>query len=251
VSVDRCAWTSVLLLAVFLVGAGEGVAQPRAGSSPRPGQSGFCTQQQNAGSLDLRGLALVYCTVPTGVSLGLEAAHLSARPVFYGAVPAAWAGAAVTQEPHLRAAAYRLTLTQGVTYGLVVGTKHLVGRPRPYVHRSVRARAARHQPPAPGDAYLSFPSGHAALSAALVTSWGASYPRWYVLGPGALWATAVALSRVHLGVHYPSDILAGTIVGAGVALLVHQLRETITPAPIRGASGASLGGPPLVLRLTF
>ena len=249
-SVDRRAWTSVLLLAVFFVGVGEGTAQPKAVSSPGPGQSGFCTQEQSAGSLDLQGLALVYCTSRHSVTWGLTAAHQSARPVFYGAVPAAWAGAAVTQEPHLRAAAYRLTLTQGVTYGLVVGTKHLVGRPRPYVHRPVRARAARHQPPAPGDAYLSFPSGHAALSAALVTSWGASYPRWYVLGPGALWATAIALSRVHLGVHYPSDILAGTILGTGVALLVHHLRETITPAPFRGAPEASLR-PPLVLRLTF
>lgn len=249
--VVRRARTSVLLLVVLLVGVGEGTAQQGTVSpSNDPDRPRFCVEERDAASLDVRGLAALYCTSRSSVRRSLEGAHLSARPIFYGAVPAAWVGAALTREPQLRAAAYRLTLTQGLTYGLVVGAKHLVGRPRPYVHRPVRARADRHQPPAPGDAYLSFPSGHAALSAALVTSWGASYPRWYVLGPGALWATAIALSRVHLGVHYPSDILVGSIVGTGVALLVHQLRETITPAPFRGAPGASLA-PPLALRITF
>jgi len=240
---------SVLVVVLLLVGGKAGAAQPEVSSSG-PEDPGLCVEDQAAESLDVRGLALVYCTTRPGVTWSLGAAHQSARPVFYGAVPAAWVGAALTNEPDVRAAAYRLTVTQGLTYGLVVGVKHLVGRPRPYVHRPVRARAARHQPPAPGDARLSFPSGHAALSSALVTSWGASYPRWYVLAPGALWATSVALSRVHLGVHYPSDVVAGTVVGIGVALLVHQLREAITPAPFQGASGGSLT-PPLVLRLTF
>jgi membrane-associated phospholipid phosphatase len=120
------------------------------------------------------------------------------------------------------------------------------------VDRPLEPRAERHDPPAPGDARLSFPSGHASLSAALATSWSLSHPRWYVIGPGALWATGVALSRVHLGVHYPSDILAGIILGVGVAVLVDQLRRTVTPSPFR-ASPATQGlqAPPLVLRVQF
>ena len=73
------------------------------------------------------------------------------------------------------------------------------------------------------------PSGHAALSFALVTSWSLSHPRWYVIAPGAVWASSVAVSRVWLGVHYPTDILAGAAIGAGVALLVYLVREIITP----------------------
>lgn len=241
---------SVSLLVILVWAGGMGAVHAQ---SPRPSSEApsprFCADELDQ-SLDVRGLALVYCTTQSTVSAGLWGAHHSARPVFYGAVPAAWGGAALTRAPAMRAAAYRLTLTQGFTYGIVVGTKHMVGRARPYVHRPVEARASRHNPPAPGDAHLSFPSGHAALSAALVTSWGLSYPRWYVVGPGALWATGVALSRVHLGVHYPSDVLVGTVLGVGVALLVHQLRRAVTPALLRAAPEAAFS-PPLVLRVTF
>lgn len=249
-AVRQCLYGSIWLFILLLpVGSGE---PARAQCSPHSSESGaprFCAGDSGR-SLDVRGLALVYCTTQPAVSKGLWGAHRSARPMFYGAVPLAWGRAALTQESTDRAAAYRLTLTQGLTYGLVVGAKHMVGRPRPYVHRPLEARADRHRPPAPGDAHLSFPSGHASLSAALVTSWGLSYPRWYVVAPGALWATGVALSRVHLGVHYPSDVLVGTILGTGIALLVHQVRHAVTPAPLRASPESSLS-PPVVVRVTF
>jgi len=241
---------SVWLLVLLVWGGGVRAVHAQ---SPQPSSEAsapqFCADERRR-SLDARGLASIYCTAHSPFTGALEGAHRTARPAFYGAVPAAWAGAALTQEPAVRAAAYRLTLSQGLTYGLVVGTKHLVGRPRPYVHRSLEARTPRHDPPAPGDAHLSFPSGHAALSAALVTSWARSYPRWYVVGPGALWATSVALSRVHLGVHYPSDVLVGTVVGVGVGLLVHQLGHTVTPGSLRASPSAAVS-PPLLLRVTF
>jgi len=245
---------SVVLLIVLVWGGGDGRAQTQH-SSPDPAsgpETRFCANESVDRPLDVRGLALVYCTTQPGVTVSLRAAHATARPVFYGAVPAAWVGAGFTQDPSAVAAAYRLTLTQGLTYGLVVGAKHAVGRPRPYVHRPLAARADRHDPPDPGDAHLSFPSGHAGLSAALVTSWSLSHPRWYVVGPGALWATGVALSRVHLGVHYPSDILAGAVLGVGVAVLVDQLRRSVTPAPFRAEpTTQGLHAPPLVLRIRF
>ncbi len=251
---EKAAGGSMLLLVLFIWGGEQSRAQTSASgpsSSPAP-QTRFCAEESADRSLDGRGLALIYCTTRPGVALPLRGAHATARPVFYGAVPAAWIGAGITQDPSAAAAAYRLTLTQGLTYGIVIGAKHAVGRPRPYVHRPLKARADRHDPPAPGDAHLSFPSGHASLSAALVTSWSLSHPRWYVIGPGALWATGVALSRVHLGVHYPSDVLAGAVLGVGVAVLVDQLRRTVTPSPLR-ASAATQGlrAPPLVLRIQF
>ena len=249
-AVRRCLHGSIWLLVIFVHVGGQEAAQAQPShSSPDLAESRFCEEAPDR-SPDVRGLALFYCTTQSALVGGLWGAHRSARPIFYGAVPLAWGGAALTGAPAARAAAYRLTLTQGLTYGLVVGAKHVVGRPRPYVHRPLEARADRHRPPAPGDARLSFPSGHASLSAALVTSWGLSYPRWYVVGPGALWAVGVALSRVHLGVHYPSDVLVGTVLGTGIALLVHQLRHAVTPAPLRASSGASFS-PPLVLRVTF
>ncbi len=242
----------LLLLVVVWCGGGEATAQSAPASASSAVSTGrhFCTTGPEEGSLDARGLSLIYCASQPGITAPLRAAHASARPAFYGAVPAAWIGAGVTQEAQLAASAYRLTLTQSFSYGLITGLKHLIGRPRPYVTHPLKARVERH--PSPGEAWLSFPSGHAGLSAALVTSWSLSYSRWYVIGPGAVWATSVALSRLHLGVHYPSDILAGSLLGAGIAVLVHELRRALTPARLQASPGTSrLRAPPLVLRMQF
>lgn len=65
----------------------------------------------------------------------------------------------------------------------------------------------------------SFPSGHTSSAFAVATSISMSYPKWYVIVPCYLWAGTVGVSRVALGVHYPSDVLAGALVGAGSAYL--------------------------------
>jgi membrane-associated phospholipid phosphatase len=54
------------------------------------------------------------------------------------------------------------------------------------------------------------------------------YPKWYVIVPAALYATTVSLSRPFVGVHYPSDILVGATIGAGVAFLIKALEPAIT-----------------------
>ncbi|HEY8599917.1 MAG TPA: phosphatase PAP2 family protein [Thermomicrobiales bacterium] len=82
------------------------------------------------------------------------------------------------------------------------GAKLLFGRARPDLWVSL----------APESDY-SFPSGHAmgsmAMIAALVVlTWGTRW-RWPVLILGGLFVTLVGLSRLYLGVHYPSDVLTG------------------------------------------
>mgnify|MGYP002232674387 CR=1 FL=1 len=67
--------------------------------------------------------------------------------------------------------------------------------------------------------YFSFPSGHTATAFALATSLSVKYPKWYVIAPSALWACSVGVSRMNEGVHYPSDVLAGTAIGAGCAVV--------------------------------
>lgn len=64
----------------------------------------------------------------------------------------------------------------------------------------------------------SFPSGHSASAFAFATGVGASLP---VAGiPLRALATLVAYSRVHTGVHYPADVIAGSVLGGAVAPLV-------------------------------
>jgi len=71
----------------------------------------------------------------------------------------------------------------------------------------------------------SFPSGHAARSAALAVMGAVIGPPWFSIAV-ALWAPWVGLSRVALGVHYLSDVIAGWMVGGimgGVALLLRPI----------------------------
>jgi undecaprenyl-diphosphatase len=79
----------------------------------------------------------------------------------------------------------------------------------------------------------SFPSGHAARSAALAVMGVACGPAWFGILL-ILWAPWVGISRVALGVHYLSDVVAGWVVGVimgciGLALqpLANQIHNAI------------------------
>jgi len=78
----------------------------------------------------------------------------------------------------------------------------------------------------PEDSY-SFPSGHTSTAFALATSVTMAYPKWYVATPAYLWASSVAYSRMHFGVHYPSDVIAGALIGSGSAWLCYKLNKRL------------------------
>jgi membrane-associated phospholipid phosphatase len=68
----------------------------------------------------------------------------------------------------------------------------------------------------------SFPSGHTLVAFATATSLALEYKKWYVTGPAFLWAGSVGFSRMYLGKHYPSDVLAGMALGILGGVVSHR-----------------------------
>ncbi len=71
----------------------------------------------------------------------------------------------------------------------------------------------------------SMPSGHTSSAFNTATYLSLAYPKWYIIVPAFTWAGAVGYSRMYLGVHYPSDVLAGAALGAGTAYLTYYLNK--------------------------
>jgi membrane-associated phospholipid phosphatase len=99
--------------------------------------------------------------------------------------------------------------------GLNVAVKVVVGRDRPLIEE--------HPPLARAPSKLSFPSAHATSSVAGATALARVEPRLRV--PAYSLAAAICLTRPYLGMHYPSDVLAGVLLGAVVGRAVPRLGE--------------------------
>lgn len=135
---------------------------------------------------------------------------------------------ALVGKRHRRAAARGLGSLGGASLLSNSLIKPLVGRSRPpadllHPHRQL--------PRMPWTS--SFPSGHSASAAAFAVGAALERPRTaIVLGP---LAAAVAYSRVYVGVHYRTDVVAGAALGTGVALAGHFLWPA---TPLRAAETA-------------
>jgi membrane-associated phospholipid phosphatase len=101
----------------------------------------------------------------------------------------------------------RATASVAVAYACSTSIKLVVGRRRPAVEDLPHLMAT--------PTGLSFPSSHASSSFAAARAFGGLLPSLPLYGAAA----AMALSRVYLGVHYPSDIAAGAGVGTAIGSL--------------------------------
>jgi membrane-associated phospholipid phosphatase len=101
---------------------------------------------------------------------------------------------------------------------LTYGFKRAIGRPRPYItYPDIQNTST--------ETSNSFPSGHTSLAFTTATALSLKYPKWYVIAPSYFWACSVGYSRMNLGVHYPSDVLAGALLGAGSAYVTYKVND--------------------------
>ena len=101
---------------------------------------------------------------------------------------------------------------------ITLASKQIIKRERPY------NRYLELDPVVFENSY-SMHSGHTSSAFATATSLSLAYPKWYVIAPSFIWAGSVGYSRMHLGVHYPSDVLIGALVGSGSAFLTHKANQ--------------------------
>jgi undecaprenyl-diphosphatase len=164
----------------------------------------------------------------------LRCGLLDAVMIFFSSVGnwgLVWSVAAVVMltMKKYRYAGVVLLLCLAVTWAAGDGVlKHLVGRPRPYVAMSGL------NVPIPKLADFSFPSGHTA------TGFAASYAVTRLNGKRWAWAYAVAaliaLSRLWLGMHYPTDVLGGAVLGTLVAAAVCALAQKFLKPALFGGT---------------
>lgn len=111
--------------------------------------------------------------------------------------------------------------TIAVSTAITFIMKYSFNRQRPFTSDSLVIKASSGGGP-------SFPSGHTSLAFAAATSLSFAYPKWYVIIPSYLWAGTVAYSRMYLGVHYPTDVWVGAMVGTLSGYLSYKLNNWIT-----------------------
>jgi membrane-associated phospholipid phosphatase len=147
-------------------------------------------------------------------------------------------------ESRRNAATDTLVLAQTVMLAAALGVVFEVGarRPRPFLYGTAAPLSEREAT----NASLSFYSGHTTLSFAAAVGFAGTLGRLHVatrwrnlaLGLGLATASFVAVARVASGNHFPTDVMAGAVTGAGFGVLVPALHDRgVTVTPVANPDG--------------
>lgn len=120
-----------------------------------------------------------------------------------------------------------LGLSEASGFGITYLLKNIIKRKRPFKNlKDVYSKSSNSFT----DEY-SFPSSHTTMAFALATSLTLRYnDEPFLIGGLYLYALSVGYGRIYLGTHYPSDVLAGALIGAGTSALIFSLRKDLIKA---------------------
>jgi len=160
------------------------------------------------------------------IGLGIAAAFAVVDPILSGVREHSVQTGLADAFMYAEAASFTLAMTSVV--------KIAVRRPRPIAYIEANAHKGEDYANNSTDSALSFFSGHAAMTAtisstatylAFVRSPHTARP-WITLLAGVGLTTFVSVERVRAGQHFPTDVIAGTVAGAGIGLVVPHLHRT-------------------------
>ena len=108
----------------------------------------------------------------------------------------------------------RLLLLYGIQSVVIYGLKFLVNRERPLFFLEMASKLSK----GPGEILdPSFPSGHAVLALMMATLLANRFPQYR--GVFFILAAFIGWTRIYLGLHYPTDVIAGALLGYGITKL--------------------------------
>lgn len=163
----------------------------------------------------------------SSIGLGLALAYAAIDPILSGVREKSVQTGLADAFMYAEALSFTLAMTNLV--------KMAVRRPRPIAY--IDAEAHQDDPDYENnstDSALSFFSGHAAMTATVsATATYLAFARsphnarpWITLLIGTGLTTFVSIERVRAGAHFPTDVIAGSIAGAGIGLVVPHLHRT-------------------------
>lgn len=178
----------------------------------------FCITFLNAQNADINILRDINVNRNTSLDPTFKIITNSAVPISVATPIIIYSVGLIKQDSTIKKQAIFIGETFLVSAFVTTALKHSIKRERPFDTYSDIDKATS----APG---YSFPSGHTSTAFATATSLSMAYPKWYVIAPSFVWASAVGYSRMHLGVHYPTDVFAGALVGSGCAYLTYRANK--------------------------
>jgi membrane-associated phospholipid phosphatase len=180
----------------------------------------FCVSIVNAQNIDINILRDINVNRNKNLDPTFKLVSKSALPISIAAPIIIYSVGLMKKDSAIKKQAIFIGETFLVNAFVTTALKQVVKRKRPFdsyadIDQAISAGG------------YSFPSGHTSIAFATATALSMAYPKWYVIAPSFVWASAVGYSRMHLGVHYPSDVFAGAILGSGSAYLTYKANKWI------------------------